>query len=497
MPSNLEYFPIEGGLLKNTPLLEMPPGSFIEASNVEMKMTGGVRRLLGYAKFDTNEVTGEGKILGVWYYGGKCYAFRNAVGGATAVMWESAGSGWTSKKTGLNPDGSYEFVTANIDGSASSKMYGVDGQNKAFEWDGTTWTDLTTGMSPDTPDHVIAHKNHLFLAFGPSLQFSALGDPDTWSVVSGAGEMITDTDISGMMQVSGGDLTVLSRNSTMILKGSSSADFTAEYLVEHGNKIGAIPKSIQQLGSRLRYLDDRGVIDLATSDQYGDFVDASLSFQVDDIIQSKKDQVTASCIVRDKSQYRLFFNDGTGLIFSYRGDEQTGITPMAFPDVVQCCASVEDTSGDEIILFGSDDGYIYQMESGNDFGGDNIVAYFRTAYSNYGELSRIKRYRRIKCNMKGAGSSTITVKADATFADISETSSLYKTISVTGESDVLGYGALGSFILSTNYLIEGAADLNAHGDYISLQFYNSSTGESPWEIDGITAFYSTRRLRRG
>ena len=98
--------PLGGGLDKASPATGTNPGRLITAENIECKRKGGYRRLLGYTKFDTNQISGTGQILGVWIYNNKVYAFRNVTGGATATMWESTGTGWTAKKTGLTPGGS-------------------------------------------------------------------------------------------------------------------------------------------------------------------------------------------------------------------------------------------------------------------------------------------------------------------------------------------------------------------------------------------------------
>lgn len=496
MSYELSYFNLGGGVVQNAPINAMAPGELLRGVNIEPVYMGGYARMLGYAKWDDNEIEGEGNILGVHYYNGKVYAFRVVTGGASVTMWESAGSGWTAKKTGLTVGGTYRCINANLDGTL--KMYIASGVDKAACWDGSTWTDITTGMSPDTPNHIIAHKQHLFLSFDESVQFSSLGDPTTWSVVTGAGELRADTPVTGFMQMPGGELGVFSRNSTLILSGSSSADFVVDNLSEYGNKIGAIENSLQQLGSRLRYLDDRGVIDLFTTQRFGNFTDSTLSNAIDEIIQEKKGQVTGSCIVRDKAQYRLFFGDGTGLIFSYRGDEQIGITTMSWPDIVECATSVEDSNGDELILFGSDDGYVRQMESGNSFDGAAIVAYMNTAYHNYGYLTRVKRFRRVYIDMRGNQNPSLDVQADCVFATDFEKSNSYEDVYVTGMGSLLGYDNLGTFILSSGTsLVEGNAEVNGHGDYMSLRFVSSTTDEPPWEIAGISTQFSLRRLRRG
>jgi hypothetical protein len=91
--------------------------------------------------------TGEGAILGVKLWDGVCYCMRNAVGGATATLWKSTSSGWSAVRTGMRPGGAMRAVIANFFGNTSGRaMYGVDGKNRLWKWDGTTFTFMATGI---------------------------------------------------------------------------------------------------------------------------------------------------------------------------------------------------------------------------------------------------------------------------------------------------------------------------------------------------------------
>jgi hypothetical protein len=72
------------------------------------------------------------------------------------------------------PGGTVETISANFTGSTGTKRtYGADGANFAFEFDGTTYVKLRTGMIYDMPTHVFEFRNYLFLSFtGGSVQFS-------------------------------------------------------------------------------------------------------------------------------------------------------------------------------------------------------------------------------------------------------------------------------------------------------------------------------------
>lgn len=490
-----QHIPLGGGLDERSAGMIVPPGCVWRGFNVEQKRLGGYRRMMGYVKFDQDEVPGEGGILGVWRYNDKVYAFRNAVGGATAAMYESVGTGWTLKKSGLAPDGQYEFQNYTFTGT--QKMYGVSKTHKAFEWDGTTWTDITTGMADDTPDHLCAHRGRLFLSFGQSLQYSPVNDPGgTWST-GGAGEILMKGPITKVTPLTGGQLGIFSRNNVAILSGSTASDFVVEQLAEHGTEIGCIENTLQLMGTRCYFLDDRGVVDLFTTQKFGDFDDSTVSQMIADTIRYRKTDVTASCVVRDKTQYRLFFNDGRGLVATFNGPQVVGWMPIEWPVIVRCVCNAETSTGSEVIYFGSDaDGYVRQMEQTHTFDGAPIEAYMYLALTNLGAPRITKRIRRCVLDMKVSGDTGLKIKPDFWFErDIPQG---YISPWIDGVNSVpLGQFVLGTDVLGDAEISQGYIDIPGMCEYISLHFY-SNENKPQWEIDGlIYEFLVGRRMRHG
>ena len=79
-------------------------------------------------------------------------------------------------------------------------------------------------------------------------------------------------------------------------------------------------------------------------------------------------------INRSKGQYRLFFNDGTGLYVTFDDGKRKGSAPVAFPVSMFCAWSGEDTSGRELTFVGGADGFVYQFDRGTSFDGEVIDA---------------------------------------------------------------------------------------------------------------------------
>lgn len=319
----------------------------------------------------------------------------------------------------LLPDGRVETDIGNIGGLGLSgtKLYGVDGINRGFEFDGTVYVPIVTGMSPDQPTKVCVHKSHLFFAFGASLQFSGIAAPYAWQVILGAGELSLD-DVCTNLQVLPGDQTtgamaVYTRSTTYVLYGTSSANFQ---LSSYNSGTGALAFSAQTLSSAY-VLDDRGVIELKTSLAYGNFADATLTANIRTFIQARRNRTTASGINREKSQYRLFFNDGYGLYLTIVNGKFKGAMPVLFPNAVTCMCSGETPDGDETSFFGSSNGYVYRLDVGPNFDGQAINSSFFSIYNAKGNSRFIKQYRRGSLEITGQSYAEFNVGYDLAYSD--------------------------------------------------------------------------------
>lgn len=90
---------------------------------------------------DIQKVPGEGPVRGVGVFGGKVVAARNDVGNVTASLYASSITGWNKIRGGLLPHGKFQFTVANFSGASTTMaLFGCDGKNSPFKWDGTTFT---------------------------------------------------------------------------------------------------------------------------------------------------------------------------------------------------------------------------------------------------------------------------------------------------------------------------------------------------------------------
>lgn len=305
----------------------------------------------------------------------------------------------------LEPDGRLDYYKSNFaDTQGPDRIYGADGVNYGWEFGGDAIVFIRTGMEDDTPDHVIVHKNKLFFSFAGSVQHSSEGDPIDWEVVLGAAELATGAVVTGFQKEPGsaGNATLLigCESQMFILYGSDVVDWN---LVAYRERIGAYEWTLQTLASTL-FLDNAGITDLQTAQAYGNFSHSALSSAIQSLVTAKRTLATASCVARDKSQYRLFFTDRTGIYVTILGSKLLGMMPVTLSHQITTMWNEPNLDGDEEIFFGSDDGYVYQMERGTSFDGENIRAFLFTHFDHSKMIGRRKSYfSPVTLEAKGTG----------------------------------------------------------------------------------------------
>lgn len=403
-------------------------------------------------------------------------------------------AGNSSAITFAVPSGRFEFVNHNFGGSVNTKrMYGCDGKNRAFEFDGTVFVPIATGMTTDTPSHITAHKNQLFLSFTGSVQHSGPGTPYIFTPVTGASEIAMGDTVTGFMVQPGGSgqaaLAILTRNNTAVLYGSGVASWD---LVFFNQQAGGYEHTIQNVFNTVM-LDDRGITTLATSQNFGNFDAATISKRIISWLATKRTTSTASMIVRDRNQYRLFFSDGSGLYITFDNGKVVGMLPMLFPDVVRCCCSGEMADGSEVAFFGSADGYVYQMERGTSFDGDAIEAYLYMVFNHSRSPRVLKTYRHVLLEVTGEGYAAFNGSYELGYAATTLEQPGLTEVTMSLASVVWDAFVWDSFVWDGITLLPSEMLLEGHAENIALVFTSSSDYYQPFTFTGGVMQFTQRR----
>jgi hypothetical protein len=465
----------------------------IFAGNTITGLTSGATALVvkPMLRSGTWTVSGVGTLIistitGTWQNGESI-----RVGGVTKATSASLATSITRL-----PGGSMEFVNGNFTGSTDTKkMYGVDGVNLGFEFDGTNYIPIRTGMTTDTPSHVTVHRFYLFYSFLGSVQLSGLGLPYAWTPVLGAAEIALGENVTGFAvqsgNTSGASLAIFGEGPTSILYGSSLATFN---LVPAVDDIGAFAFTAQSIGNDTLVLSNRGIQRLKTTLNYGDFEYASVSHLVQPLLTRKRGLQTASTSLKAKNQYRVYFSDGSALTVGLTGDKISGILPLDYGMAVRCICTAEVADGSEVTMFGSDDGYVYRENSGTSFDGGVIFSVLRLPFNHLKSPQIIKDFKSAVLELVCDGFSNLSVAYDLGYGnpDIAQGVAAF-------DKPLIQAGSYWDELIWDQFNWDAQAvgnpriSLDGSEKNVSLLFYSSRNQDDPHTLQGHTVNFIPRR----
>lgn len=438
---------------------------------------------------------GGGTAVGKFIFASVTGAFQNGenlqVGGLTKAVASGADAAIT-----LLPGGRVRAVIDNFGGQVNTnRVYGCDGVNPGFEFDGTVFCPISTGMTTDAPSHVHVHMNQLFYSFEGSVQHSAPGTPYIWSAVLGASELAMGDTITGFQSQPGsessGALAIFTRNRLKMLYGTGVLDWT---LVTYRKEIGAYADTLQDVGYTM-FCDDRGITNIQTSQAYGNFSHATLSALIRPWLNTQRTKITASCVSRDKNQYRLFFNDQYALFITLKGRQVVGMMPIFLGNEARCAWSQEESDGSETIYFGSSNGMVYQMERGTSFDGAEIESYLHLAF-NFTRSPRIlKDYLRCALEVTGTGYSAWTFSYSLGYGSSQiEQPSDQTTVTAFSSLHWDSGASWDSQFWDGQTLIPAELDMAGSAENMSIMLRGSSDYHDAARFSGAHVHYIPRRL---
>jgi hypothetical protein len=465
-------------------------GTAIAVGNTVTGLTSGATGVVSAVVLEsgTTWVGGSGRLIFSSTVGTFNASESLQVGGVTRAT-----STTTQTAITLAPGGRVQTVQGSLATGSSLRLYGCDGKNRGFEFNGTAYVPIRTGMSPDTPTNVAVHKNYLFFSFGPSVQNSGIGTPYVWSPVFGANELILPEDVTALQSLAGssstGALGIYTRSNTHVLYGTSLATWN---LVSYNTGVGAANYSVQTLENAYA-LDDRGVVSMQTSLNFGNFDSSTLTLNIRPFIQARRNISTASALNHEKSQYRIFYGDGYGLYLTIVNGQMRGSMPVLFPDPVFCWCEGGSTTGNEISFYGGNAGYVYQMDTGTSFDGASISAYLVLNFDSIKSPRILKRYRRGSLEVTGGGYADFNFSYTIGYASPNwdQSSLTYYATPFTGAQwDSFIWD---SFVWDGSTLSPSEVDVNGTAENIAVNIASNSAINQQFTINSVILHYSLRR----
>lgn len=415
-----------------------------------------------------------------------------ATSGATATL---AGD---STSFTLGAGGKCDFVDYNFFGQASgAMMFCAYGTGLAFGWNGSGMALVDSTSAGGFATHIGVQASHLLTTIESSLMISGIGVPFTSTATSGAAEIAVGDVITGLSNPQGDVTAIFSENSTNLLFGTSASTFQVK---SHSRVSGAREWTIQRVGA-VRYLDDRGLTQLNAVEAFGDFKENSFSKYIDPLIRAKLGHELDSVQVREKDQYRIFFDDGTGLIA--RIPEEGGFpsfTRINYPITVDTCNTGEDSSGLERVFFGSSDGLVYQMDSGNSFDGAALDYLLRLPYYTINSPRTNKRFFKIVLEVEtevGVDSTAeIKYAPDFSYGNPFRPKGVQETFDVSGGGAYWGEDENWADFFWGQLPNEAEGYIKGSGRNIGLSISGSTTLDGPHTITGVTIQYAFRGVKK-
>lgn len=274
-------------------------------------------------------------------------------------------------------------------------------------------------------------------------------------------------------------------------------------------KVGCVaPDTIQEIGGDVMFLGPEGLRLFSATDRVGDFnlgvASKSVQNEMTSLIASSSS--FASCVIKQKSQYRIFGYNITGTSTANSkgmlGTQMVGdnTMTMSWAETLGIKAYVADGDYEnqtETLVFAHDDGYVYQMESGNSFDGTNIVASFATPFVSINDPRIRKTFYKMFLYTDPQGG--VTVSANLKLDFDSQGVIQPEGIELSNETGSVSlYGNSGARYGTTAYgnklVKQFETQVIGSAFSVSLQFI--SDGQNPpFSLDAATLEYATHDRR--
>jgi hypothetical protein len=486
---------------------EQSPGSAIQMVNYEAAITGGYRRISGFAN-SYGTVTGTGAVLGVNVVNGindGILACRTPSSGNNYLhRWNNSTSAWVAVTCGGSPTmtgvSKVRFSNFNF---ATPKTILTDGINPAATYDGTTYTQITHSAAPSDPKFAVDYANHMFLAGDPAhptkLFFSAPLAETDFATSNGAGVISVGFDIVAIKPFRD-VLYIFGTNAIKSLKGTSTSDFVLSGVT---HDLGCLASdSIIEIGGDLLFLSQDGMRPISGTNRIGDVELETISKNIQslftDIVFNIDLNGLSSVVIRKKSQFRIFFSaaESQGIIGGIRA-QQEGFA-FEFGQILgieATCASSGYLGQYEFVIHGTSDGKVHRQEIGNSFNGVDIFSLYQTPYLYMDNPEQRKIMHKVSTYLRSEGDNELILSVVYDYEDINVMNPANYTMTTKGAAAYFNEATYDSTaIFSGNPSPIQTTNISGSGKSVSFKYVTNGTDASH-SIQGLVLTYGTGDLR--
>lgn len=350
----------------------------------------------------------------------------------------------------------------------------------------------------DKPYKVVAHKSHLFLAY-PSgqLQHSNIGDPLTYTSTAGSfgvGDTITD-----LTPIKGDVLAVFCRSKIFLLYGSSTTNWEMR---THSRDAGSIDGTAVEVAGAAMFIDDRGLVSLQSSQNYGDFESANLSRMIKPLIDRQLLKIVGVKAHKGKNLCRVYFNDGSGInatMFEPSAlidPKLIAFTSFRYDHVPTALCRGEKSDGTEVHYFGTYDGWVMREDVGYSFDGNPITAAFRLPFINLKAPSNKKRFRKLIIEADVGRNMTLNFRQLMDYGDGNYAAGRVNDGVFSTGGGAFDSGAWDTILWSAPMYGQAEQNIDGVGRNMSLLIWHEDDFMPSFTVQGIALHYSVLGVAR-
>jgi hypothetical protein len=384
---------------------------------------------------------------------------------------------------------------------STEKIAGVNGVSFPFIYDNATFKKLTSVSDLEAVEHIAWFKNSLFFAKGDAIYFSAPFTDDDYSAANGGGVINVGGKVTGL-KVFREQLIIFTEQQIRRLVGNTAADYQLQPITENMGCVSS--DTIQEIGGDIMFLAADGLRLLSATEKIGDFSLGSVSQAIQKELTALIIEASSfsSVVIRAKSQYRLLGHNNNVTEEATKGVLGTqllegGIGWAELRGIKAYVADSDYHNKQELVLFANANGYVYKLESGNSFDGENIRASFYTPYFQINDPRLRKTFYKLftYVDPQGSFSATLSHKLDFDTKDsvqpeAASVSNVATTIGIYGNaSSIFGVTRYGGKLVK---VVE--TQLIGSGFSISLQYESDGT-DPPYIFDAATIEFATHDRR--
>jgi hypothetical protein len=506
MPDNLASFKVfcAGGLNTSRDVLsqgETSPGSAIALINYEPAVTGGYRKINGYAN-DYGTVPGFGDVLGVCVANGVnsgILACRYNTSNANYFYkWNTSTSSWDTVTTpGTVNVSTVTKVRFSKFNWGTPKILLTDGVNLAATYDGTTYTQITHANAPTDPKFSTVFQNHMFLAGDPAestnLYFSAPYNETDYAPANGAGVINVGFPIVAIKPFRDA-LYIFGGNNIRKLTGNNIANFILENVTDD---LGCLASdSVIEIGGDLLFLSQDGLRPVSGTNKIGDVNLETISKDIQsvftDIVFNVDLEGLNAVVIRQKTQFRMFFKaaDSQGIIGGFRQVE--GGLQFEYGQILGIEATCADSGyigQNEFVIHGDSAGKVHRQERGNAFDTNPIFSVYQTPYLHMQDPEVRKVIYTVSTYLRSEGDNTIVLSALYDYEDFSTLNPNNFTLTTAGAAAYYNEALYDSTaIYDGNPSPVKRTNISGSGRSVSFKYVTNDTSASH-SIQGIVVTY--------